>query len=148
MVDLVEIFLLKDGSPCIALEYLQRGSLRDLVYDTTVMLRPEHIKNLTWQMLNGIAFLHTNFIMHRDLKPENLMIADDGTLKFIDFGMAKKYAEQVKHSPGQITLLYRPPEILFGAQFYGPASDMWSIGCIMAEMVMRRPIFPGSSEID
>ena len=55
------------------------------------MLRPEHIKNLAYQILSGLHHMHSNFIMHRDLKPDNLMMASDGTLKFIDFGMARSY---------------------------------------------------------
>ena len=54
-------------------------------------LRSEHIKNLAYQMLSGLHYLHSNFIMHRDLKPDNMMIAEDGTLKLIDFGMSKNY---------------------------------------------------------
>jgi len=98
MVELVEVFPLRDGSPCIAIEYLAPGSLRSILEDTSLLLKPEHIKNLAFQSLSGLHYLHSNFIMHRDLKPENLMIADDGCLKFIDFGMAKQYGEEVKHS--------------------------------------------------
>lgn len=112
------------------------------------MLRPEHIKNLAYQMLSGLHYMHSNFIMHRDLKPDNLMLAADGTLKFIDFGMARSYGEQVPLSQNQITLQYRPPEILFGAKHYGPSADMWSVGCILAELLIKRPLFPGQGSAD
>mmetsp|Transcript_66170 Transcript_66170/g.91576 ORF Transcript_66170/g.91576 Transcript_66170/m.91576 type:complete len:82 (-) Transcript_66170:361-606(-) len=81
--------------------------------------------------------------MHRDLKPDNLMVDNQGVLKHIDFGMAKNYGEDLMHSKNQITLAYRPPEILFGASHYGPAADMWSIGCIFGELHIRFPLFPG-----
>lgn len=58
------------------------------------MLGPAHIKNLAGQILAGVHFLHTNYVMHRDLKPDNMMIGDDGTLKLIDFGMTKAYGAE------------------------------------------------------
>jgi cyclin-dependent kinase 7 len=99
-------------------------------------------------MFSGLQFLHSNYIMHRDLKPENLMLSRDGNLKFIDFGMSKQFGETVKFSQNTMTLLYRPPEILFGSRYYGPSADMWSAGCIFAEIMMKKPLFPGFSEQD
>jgi serine/threonine protein kinase len=106
------------------------------------------MKNLAYQLFAGLHYLHSNYIMHRDLKPENLMLSNDGTLKFIDFGMAKKFGDTVRYSQNTITLFYRPPEILFGAHYYGPSADMWSAGCILAEIMMKRPLFPGFNEYD
>ena len=99
-------------------------------------------------MLSGLHYMHSNFILHRDLKPDNLMLTEDGTLKFIDFGMAKRFEEEVWLSQNQITAIYRPPEIFFGAKFYGYSADIWSLGCIMAELLIKRPLFPGQSEAD
>ena len=112
------------------------------------MLKPAHIKNLAYQMLAGLHHLHSNFILHRDLKPDNLMLATDGTLKFIDFGMARSYGQEVPFSQNQITLVYRPPEIFFGAKYYGASADIWSAGCIMAELLIKRPLFPGSRSLE
>lgn len=70
---------------------LQGGDAQGM---TKTMLRPEHIKNLAYQMLSGLHFMHANFILHRDLKPDNFMLAADGTLKFIDFGMARSYGSE------------------------------------------------------
>mmetsp|Transcript_11626 Transcript_11626/g.15758 ORF Transcript_11626/g.15758 Transcript_11626/m.15758 type:complete len:107 (+) Transcript_11626:349-669(+) len=101
MVELVDIFQLRDGSPCIVIEFVEKGSLMNLLLGDSLaggaqtMLRPEHIKNLAYQMLSGLHYLHSNFILHRDLKPDNLMLAADGTLKFIDFGMARSYGQEV-----------------------------------------------------
>lgn len=131
------------------IEFVERGSLMSLLQGDMsagvqgAMLKPEHIKNLTYQMLAGLHHIHANFILHRDLKPDNLMLASDGTLKFIDFGMARSFGQEMRFSQNQITRQYRPPEILFGAQFYGPSADIWSIGCIMAELLIKRPLFNG-----
>ena len=94
-------------------------------------------------MISGLHYLHSNFIIHRDLKPDNLMFADDGTLKFIDFGMAKKFGEEVALSKNLMALCYRPPEILFGGTYYGPSADIWSAGCMLAELLIKRPLFAG-----
>ena len=94
-------------------------------------------------MLAGLHYLHSNFFIHRDLKPDNLMFASDGTLKFIDFGIAKKFGDEVPYSKNVMALCYRPPEILFGSTYYGPSADIWSAGCILGEMLLKVPIFPG-----
>ena len=99
-------------------------------------------------MFSGLHYLHSNFIIHRDLKPDNFMFAADGTLKFIDFGMAKKFGEELPLSKNLMALCYRPPEILFGGTYYGPSADMWSMGCIFAELLMKRPLFGGGDIAD
>ena len=97
-------------------------------------------------MISGLHHLHSNFVVHRDLKPDNLMFASDGTLKFIDFGMAKKFGEEIPLSQNLMALSYRPPEILFGGRYYGPSADIWSAGCILAEILIKLPIFGGQTE--
>ena len=112
------------------------------------MLSPAHIKNLAYQMLAGLHYLHSNFIIHRDMKPDNLMLACDGTLKFIDFGMVKSFGREIPFSQNQLTLQYRPPEILFGAKHYGPSADIWSAGCVLAELLIKVPLFCGTKPLD
>mmetsp|Transcript_13047 Transcript_13047/g.26108 ORF Transcript_13047/g.26108 Transcript_13047/m.26108 type:complete len:299 (+) Transcript_13047:252-1148(+) len=110
---------------------------------------PKMIKSYLYQMLQGIAFCHAHRVLHRDLKPQNLLIDRNGMLKLADFGLARAFGIPVRtYTHEVVTLWYRAPEILLGSKHYSTPVDMWSIGCIFAELVMRRPLFPGDSEID
>ncbi|KAK9503490.1 hypothetical protein O3M35_010035 [Rhynocoris fuscipes] len=105
------------------------------------------IKNLMHQILHGIDFLHSHRILHRDLKPQNLLITNGGIVKLADFGLAKTYDFQMRLTSVVVTLWYRSPEVLLGSPYATPV-DIWSVGCIMAEMIKRGPLFAGSSEGD
>ncbi|XP_031402106.1 cyclin-dependent kinase C-2-like [Punica granatum] len=106
------------------------------------------IKCYMKQLLTGLHYCHINQVLHRDIKGSNLLIDNEGNLKLADFGLARSYS----NDPGAnltnrvITLWYRPPELLLGATKYGPAVDMWSVGCIFAELLHGKPIFPGKDE--
>lgn len=112
-------------------------------------LKPMLVKSYLFQLLSGIAFCHKQRILHRDLKPQNLLIDRHGTLKIADFGLARAFGVPIcTYTHEVVTLWYRAPEILLGGKQYGCGVDMWSIGCIFAEMVNKAPLFPGDSEID
>ena len=88
-------------------------------------------------------------MLHRDLKPQNLLINREGELKLADFGLARAFCPPIRPLTHEVvTLWYRPPEILLGSQTYAPPVDVWAIGAIFVEMVTKRPLFPGDSEID
>lgn len=89
-----------------------------------------------YQLLNGIAFCHLNLTVHRDLKPQNLLIDHRGNIKLADFGLARAFGLPMRmYTHEVITLWYRAPEILLGTKIYSIAVDVWSLGCIFAEMV-------------
>ena len=102
-----------------------------------------------YQLISGVAFCHSHGILHRDLKPQNLLINREGHLKLADFGLARSFGVPPRaYTHEVVTLWYRAPEILLGARRYQMAVDVWSIGCIFAEMCNGKPLFPGDSEID
>ena len=104
-------------------------------------LAPE-IKCLLLQILRGIKYLHSNWIIHRDLKTANLLLNNQGILKIADFGLAREYGSPATLlSPNVVTLWYRAPELLLLSKEYTPAVDMWSVGCIFAELILKRPLF-------
>uniref|UniRef100_A0A8C2RDB4 Cyclin-dependent kinase 4 n=1 Tax=Capra hircus TaxID=9925 RepID=A0A8C2RDB4_CAPHI len=99
----------------------------------------ETIKDLMRQFLRGLDFLHANCIVHRDLKPENILVTSGGTVKLADFGLARIYSYQMALTPVVVTLWYRAPEVLLQSTYATPV-DMWSVGCIFAEMFRRNLI--------
>ena len=102
-----------------------------------------------YQLVDGVAFCHSNGILHRDLKPQNLLIDTHGHLKIADFGLARTFGVPTRaYTHEVVTLWYRAPEILLGITNYQMPIDVWSMGCIFAEMVNGAPLFPGDSEID
>ncbi|KAL1132373.1 hypothetical protein AAG570_010328 [Ranatra chinensis] len=105
------------------------------------------IKNLMHQILCGVDFLHSHRILHRDLKPQNLLITNTGNIKLADFGLAKTYDFEMRLTTVVVTLWYRSPEVLLGSRYATPV-DVWSAGCIMAEMFTSSPFFSGTSEGD
>ena len=112
-------------------------------------LEASTIKSFMWQLLKGIAFCHENRVLHRDLKPQNLLINNQGQLKLADFGLARAFGIPVNTFSNEVvTLWYRAPDVLLGSRTYNTSIDIWSAGCIMAEMFTGRPLFPGTTNED
>ncbi|KAI9336460.1 serine/threonine-protein kinase pef1 [Pilaira anomala] len=107
------------------------------------------IKSFLFQLLKGIAYCHENRVLHRDLKPQNLLINKHGELKLGDFGLARAFGIPVNTFSNEVvTLWYRAPDVLLGSRMYSTSIDIWSAGCIMAEMYTGRPLFPGTTNED
>ncbi|OAA70512.1 Cell division control protein 2 (Cyclin-dependent protein kinase) [Cordyceps fumosorosea ARSEF 2679] len=107
------------------------------------------VKRFMRQLCDGIRYCHAHRVLHRDLKPQNLLIDREGNLKLADFGLARAFGVPLRtYTHEVVTLWYRAPEILLGGRQYSTGVDMWSVGCIFAEMCTRKPLFPGDSEID
>lgn len=101
------------------------------------------------QLLRGLDHCHSHGVLHRDIKGSNLLIDNNGILKIADFGLASFYdpTHAQPLTSRVVTLWYRPPELLLGATYYGTAVDLWSTGCILAELYAGKPIMPGRTEV-
>ncbi|KAG9488161.1 hypothetical protein GDO78_007781 [Eleutherodactylus coqui] len=123
--------------------------LEAIIRDTSLVLTPAHIKSYMLMTLQGLEYLHHLWILHRDLKPNNLLLDENGVLKLADFGLAKSFGSPNRVYTHQVvTRWYRSPELLFGARMYGVGVDMWAVGCILAELLLRVPFLPGDSDLD
>ncbi|XP_025057171.1 cyclin-dependent kinase 7 isoform X2 [Alligator sinensis] len=112
--------------------------LEVIIKDTSIVLTPSHIKAYMLMTLQGLEYLHQHWILHRDLKPNNLLLDENGVLKLADFGLAKSFGSPNRVYTHQVvTRWYRAPELLFGARMYGVGVDMWAVGCILAELLLR-----------
>ncbi|KAG2494353.1 hypothetical protein HYH03_007410 [Edaphochlamys debaryana] len=126
--------------------------LKSLMNDKSQMTRSfsvAEVKCLMLQILSGMEYLHENWVIHRDLKTSNILYNNRGELKICDFGLARQYGSPLRpYTQPVVTLWYRPPELLLGATHYSTAVDVWSLGCIMAELLMGKPLFDGQGEIE
>jgi len=132
----------------VVLEFMPEDLAQIINDKENIVLSPADVKSYMKMLLSGVAYIHSHWVLHRDLKPANLLIGGGGVLKLADFGLAKVYGSPNRDLTNQTcTLWYRAPELLFGAKAYGAASDMWSVGCIFAELIQRDAIFKGTSEL-
>lgn len=101
------------------------------------------------QLLSGLEHCHNRYVLHRDIKGSNLLIDNEGILKIADFGLASTFDPNKKQpmTSRVVTLWYRPPELLLGATDYSVGVDLWSAGCILAELLAGKPIMPGRTEV-
>lgn len=121
---------------------LMEHDLKSVLAAMTGSFTQAEVKCLLRQLLAGISHLHTHWVVHRDIKPSNLLMDNAGRLCICDFGMARHYGEPLKaYTQPVVTLWYRAPELLLGQRVYGPPVDVFSVGCIFAELLTRKPLF-------
>ncbi|GLJ37019.1 hypothetical protein SUGI_0750140 [Cryptomeria japonica] len=145
----------KKGKPLLYLvfEYLDTDLKKFMDCDRrSANLNPlphKVMQSFMYQLCKGVAHCHSHGVMHRDLKPQNLLVdKSKGLLKVGDLGLGRAFTVPLKSYTHEIvTLWYRAPEVLLGSTHYSTPVDIWSVGCIFAEMVRRRPLFPGDSEL-
>ena len=133
----------KRGNVSLVYEYAQHdlGSLikENIDFDLNC------IKSIMFQLLNGVKYIHDNFILHRDIKPANILITNKGEVKLADFGLSRFYEKRKNrwkaYTNSVETLWYRAPELLLSECYYKTSVDMWSVGCVMAELFIKQPIF-------
>jgi serine/threonine protein kinase len=148
IVKLLDVFC-KPTKLMLVFEFLP-SDLKKYMKSINGHVTPVQVRELSFQLIFGLEFCHANRIIHRDLKPQNLLIdAKQGLLKIADFGLARAFSLPVPaYTHEVVTVWYRPLEILLGSKLYSLPVDMWSTGCIIAEMATGGPLFAGDSEID
>ncbi|KAJ2704535.1 TFIIH complex serine/threonine-protein kinase subunit kin28 [Coemansia sp. IMI 203386] len=147
VIELVDVFSHKTNLNLV-LEYLDTD-LEIVIKEKNLVFMPADIKSWMMMALRGLDHCHKCWLLHRDLKPNNLLIASDGQLKLADFGLARDFGD-VKRAmtSNTVTRWYRAPELLLGATNYTGAIDIWAMGCIFAELLLRAPYLPGDSDIE
>ncbi|XP_014215710.1 serine/threonine-protein kinase ICK-like [Copidosoma floridanum] len=128
-------------------EYMKEN-LYQLMKDRDKLFPEPVIRNMIYQILQGLAFMHKHGFFHRDMKPENLLCMGPELIKIADFGLAREIRSRPPYTDYVSTRWYRAPEVLLHSTSYSSPIDMWAVGCIMAELYTFRPLFPGKSEID
>ncbi|KQK04315.1 hypothetical protein BRADI_2g12937v3 [Brachypodium distachyon] len=133
----------------LVFEYMEHD-LAGLAASPEVKFTLPQIKCYMHQLLSGLEHCHDNNVLHRDIKGSNLLLDNNGVLKIADFGLAALFDPRHKRpmTSRVVTLWYRPPELLLGATDYGVGVDLWSAGCILAELLYGKPIMPGRTEVE
>jgi len=133
----------------LVFEYMEHD-LAGLAACPGIVFTEAQVKCYLQQLLDGLDHCHQHGVLHRDIKGSNLLLNNDGILKIADFGLATFFNPNQKQplTSRVVTLWYRPPELLLGATEYGVAVDLWSTGCILAELLAGKPIMPGRTEVE
>ena len=137
------------GSFYLVFEYMDHD-LMGLLESGFVEFNEQNNASIMRQLLDGLNYCHKKNFLHRDIKCSNILMNNRGQVKLADFGLARLYNAEDKQRPYTnkvITLWYRPPELLLGEERYGPAIDVWSCGCILGELFLKRPVFQASQEM-
>uniref|UniRef100_A0A8C4H3P0 mitogen-activated protein kinase n=1 Tax=Dicentrarchus labrax TaxID=13489 RepID=A0A8C4H3P0_DICLA len=148
VIGLLDVFSpatsLKEFTDVYLVTHLMGADLNNIV--KCQKLTDDHVQFLIYQILRGLKYIHSADIIHRDLKPSNLAVNEDCELKILDFGLARHTDDEMT---GYVaTRWYRAPEIMLNWMHYNMTVDIWSVGCIMAELLTARTLFPGTDHID
>ncbi|CAG2119845.1 unnamed protein product, partial [Medioppia subpectinata] len=125
-----------------------KENLYQLIKDREKPFGEPIIRNILYQILQGLSFMHKHGFFHRDIKPENLLCMGPELIKIADFGLAREIRSRPPYTDYVSTRWYRAPEVLLRSTNYSSPIDIWAVGCIMAELYTLQPLFPGRSEID
>jgi cyclin-dependent kinase 7 len=132
----------------LVFEYMDTD-LENVIKDRSLVLSAADIKAYMLGMLNALCHCHENWVVHRDIKPNNFLISRDGMIKLTDFGLSRIYGAAQKRYTNQVfARWYRPPELLFGSTCYGPGVDIWALGCVFGELLLRKPLFVGETDVE
>jgi cyclin-dependent kinase 8/11 len=149
LIHLVEI-ILEDKCIFMVFEYCEHDLLQIIHHHTQPTrhaIPAPMIKSILFQLLNGLLYLHRNWVLHRDLKPANIMVTSNGAVRIGDLGLARIFHKPLTSlfsgDKVVVTIWYRSPDLLLGSKHYTPAIDLWAVGCIFAELLSLRPIFKG-----
>ncbi|XP_013863952.1 serine/threonine-protein kinase MAK isoform X3 [Austrofundulus limnaeus] len=129
-------------------EYMKENLYQLMKDRENKMFTENEIRNIIFQVLSGLAFVHKHGFFHRDMKPENLLCMGPELVKIADFGLAREIRSKPPYTDYVSTRWYRAPEVLLRSSNYTSPIDLWAVGCIMAELYTLRPLFPGNSEVD
>lgn len=148
VIGLLDVFtpttLFEDFEDLYLVTALMGADMNNII--KTQRLSDDHVQFLVYQVLRAMKYIHSAGIIHRDLKPSNIAVNEDCELKILDFGLARHTDDQMT---GYVaTRWYRAPEIMLNWMHYNQTVDIWSVGCIMAEMLTGKPLFPGTDHID
>jgi cyclin-dependent kinase 7 len=147
VIELVDVFE-SSNNLNLVLEFLP-SDLEMLIKDRSVLFGPGDVKSWLLMTLRGVHHCHRNFILHRDLKPSNLLLSQNGELKIADFGLARALGSPNEDfTSNVVTRWYRAPELLLGAKHYDGGVDIWAVGIIFAELMLRVPYLPGADDVD
>ena len=137
-----------ESSTYLILELCPNGSLMDMVKRRKGLTEPE-VRFYTVQVAGAIKYMHAKGIIHRDLKMGNIFLDRYMNIKIGDFGLARAFGVPLRtYTHEVVTLWYRSPEILLGGRQYSTGVDMWSVGCIFAELLLKEPLFQAKGEIE
>lgn len=129
----------RDKNLNLVLEYYE-SDLERVIKDGSITFGPADIKAWLLMILRGVECMHQRGLLHRDLKPSNLLVGSDGIIRLGDFGLCREGTLPMRPMTSQVvTLWYRAPELLLGAKYYGGGVDVWAVGCIFAELMLRTP---------